>query len=359
MLLIAGLALSWIAIALLRRAAPVLRLIDSPGGPNGRKRHAAPTPVVGGLGIAAGIAAGLALTGAVAGMPPALGVAMLVIVALGAADDRLDLPKVLRFGVQIAVGLAVARAAGVQELPLVERLLGGIAVPAPLALAVAGVAVAALINAVNWLDGMDGLLGALALVSLTALLHFVAGGDGFLVALVALTAGAVVTFLGFNLRRPGRPRAAVFLGDAGSGLIAVILGYAMLAIADARGLDPLVMLVAGNGIFFADMAFVISLRLMTHGRPWQCDCTHLHHRLTDRGLDVTEIVLVAASAHALFMGVHASAVTHDGGLAVSVALALACVGAAAVALRRATQLRRHLPAVSRPRPEPRGTPAGR
>ena len=350
MFLVAGLVLSWIATVLLRRVAPAIGLIDSPGGPNGRKTHAAPTPVVGGLGIAAGLAAGLALTGAAAGAPPALAAAMLAIVALGAADDRFDLPKALRFAVQIAVGIAVARAAGVHELPFVATALGA-AVPAPLALLAAGVAVAALINAVNWLDGMDGFLGALALVSLTVLLYFLAGtGNGFLVALLALTAGAVVTFLGFNLRRPGRTRAAVFLGDAGSGLIAVILGYAMLAVARTEAVDPLVMVGAGNGIFFADMAFVMGLRILTHGRPWQCDRTHLHHRLTDRGLGVTETVLVAASAHAVFMSIQARAVAPESGLALPVALALACVTAAVIAGRRT--------ALDRARPGQRGT-AGR
>ena len=356
MFLVAGLVLSWTAIALLRRAAPALGLLDNPGGPNGRKTHDAPTPVVGGLGIAAGLATGLVPIGA--GAPAGLIAAMLTIVALGAIDDRFDLPKVLRFGVQIATGLAVAWAAGVRGLPFVDDALG-VTVPAPLALAAAGVAVAALINAVNWLDGLDGLLGALALVSLTMLLYFLAGtGDGFLVALLALAAGAVVAFLGFNLRRPGRPRAAVFLGDAGSGLIAVILGYAMLDVARTEGFDPLLMVGAGNGIFFADMAFVMGLRILTHGRPWQCDRTHLHHRLADRGLSVTETVLVAASAHALFLGLQAHAIAPHPGLVLPGALALAGVTAAVIGARRSAQIQRHLPALARLRPEER-EPAGR
>jgi UDP-GlcNAc:undecaprenyl-phosphate GlcNAc-1-phosphate transferase len=265
---------------------------------------------------------------------------------------------VLRLAVQITAGLAVAWAAGVRELPFLTAVLG-VAVPAPLALAAAGVAVAALINAVNWLDGLDGLVGALALVSLTVLLYFLAGtGDGFLVALLALTTGAVVAFLRFNLRRPGQPRAAVFLGDAGSGLIAVILGYAMLVIARTKEFDPLLMVGAGNGIFFADMAFVMGLRILTHGRPWQCDRTHLHHRLAKRGLDVTETVLVAASAHALLLGLQARAIAPDPGLALPGALALASITAAVILGRRSVQIQRHLPALARLRPEERET-AGR
>ncbi len=335
--LAAGLALAWLAIVILRSVAPALGLIDAPGG---RKTHAAPTPVVGGLGIALGLAAGLALTGAAAGAPPALLLAMVVIVGLGAADDRFDLAKSLRFAVQLAVGCAVALAAGVQELPLVTAVLG-IALLAAVVVPVVGVAICALINAVNWLDGIDGMLGALAAISLALALLFLDGaGEPALTALVALTTGAVLAFLWFNLRRPGRPRAAVFMGDAGSGLLAVILGYVMLAIARIEHHDPLLLVAAGNGLFFADMAFVMGLRLLTHGRPWRCDRSHLHHRLADRGLNVTEIVLVAVSVHTLFLAIQVGAIAPKLGQMLPVALALTTVTGAVLAGRRTAQLRR-------------------
>lgn len=306
-----GLGLALLAILLLRQAAPALGLIDNPGGPNGRKTHAAPTPVIGGLAIVAALAAGLALTGAGAGLPPELLAAMLAIAVIGAADDRFDLPKSLRFGVQLAVGCLVALAAGITHLPLVTAATG-LEVPAALAVVLTGVAVAALINAVNWLDGLDGLLGVLVLISLGVALHLLAGtASPALITLVTLAAGAVVAFLAFNLRRPGLKQAAVFIGDAGSGLLAVILGYVMLVGARIEGLDPLLMLGVGNGVFFADMAFVIVLRLMTHGRPWRCDRSHLHYRLTDRGMSVTETVLIAASAHALFLTIQTGAIAGD------------------------------------------------
>jgi UDP-GlcNAc:undecaprenyl-phosphate GlcNAc-1-phosphate transferase len=113
----------------------------------------------------------------------------------------------------------------------------------------------------------------------------------------------VLAFLSFNLRRPGRRRAAIFMGDAGSGLIAVMLAYLLLVIAGDRGADPLLLLGAGNVIFLADMAFVIAVRLITHGRIWMCDRQHLHHRLGARGLEVNDVVLIACAAHAVFLGV--------------------------------------------------------
>jgi UDP-GlcNAc:undecaprenyl-phosphate GlcNAc-1-phosphate transferase len=335
-LLVLGAAFAWLAISLLRPVAPALGLIDAPGGPNGRKTHKAPTPVVGGVGIALGLAAGLAFTGAAAGAPPSLLLAMAATVLLGAADDRSDLPKALRFLVQLAIGCAVAVAAGVDDLRLVHAVLGA-PVPEAVAVILAGVAICALITAVNWFDGIDGMLGVLVLVTL-AVGYFLAGPDEpALRALLQLTAGAVLAFLWFNLRRPGRERAVVFLGDAGSGLLAVVLGYLMLVLAVRKGQDPLLLVAAGNGLFFADMAFVIGLRLLTHGRPWQCDRTHLHHRLTDRGFSVTEIVLAAAGAHALYLSIPTVALAFAPALApvLPFVLALTMLIAAVLAGRRA------------------------
>jgi hypothetical protein len=102
----------------------------------------------------------------------------------------------------------------------------------------------------------------------------------------------------------------------------------------------------------------MGLRLLTHGRPWQCDRTHLHHRLTDRGFGVTETVLIAASAHALFLGLQASAIGADPGLALPGAMALACITAAVLVGRRSAQIQRHLPALARSREEQSGS-AGR
>ena len=334
-LFVTGLVLAWAAIVLLRPLAPTIGLIDRPGG---RKIHESPTPVIGGLGIAAGLGLALAATGAAAGAPWPLIFAMLAIVALGAADDRFDLPKALRFLVHIAVGCAVALAAGVDGLPLATGLTG-IAVPAPVAVLFVGIAICALINAVNWLDGIDGMLGALALITLATAGYFLFGeGDAFLRGLIAAAAGALVAFLGFNLRRPGRKRAAVFMGDAGSGLLAVVLGYVMLALAQMEGGDPLLMVAAGNALFFADMAFVMGLRLFTHGRIWRCDRSHLHHRLAERGLSVSEIVLVASCAHSLFLAIQFRATEPSLGLMLPATLALLAVTAATVAVRSYPQL---------------------
>lgn len=301
---------SWLAIVLIRPHAARIGLIDTPGG---RKTHAGAIPVIGGLAIALALVPTLGLQAIVApdtfAAPAMLLLAMAVIAGLGALDDRHDLSKLWRFVIQIATGCLVAVAAGATTLPVLPWALGllglpPVELPAALVVAILGIAICALINAVNWLDGADGLLGSLTLVSLLLLAPLIAATDADFPAVLALAlAGAMIAFLGFNLRRPGRARAAIFMGDAGSGLVAVVLAYLLLAIAADRGTDPLVMLGAGNVIFFADMILVILTRLFSHGQIWQCDRQHLHHRLTDRGFEVNDIVLIACAIHAGFLGV--------------------------------------------------------
>lgn len=330
----------WLAITLIRPHANRLGLMDTPGG---RKTHADATPVIGGIAIALAFVPTFLLRDLVApetfAAPAALLLAMAVIAGLGALDDRHDLSKLWRFVIQIATGCLVAVAAGATTLPIVPQALGLIGLPpvdlpAPLVVAILGVAICALINAVNWLDGADGLLGTLTLVSLFFLAPLIAATGGDFTAVLAIaTGGALLAFLSFNLRRPGRRRAAVFMGDAGSGLVAVVLAYLLLVIARDRGDDPLVMLGAGNAIFLADMAFVILARLVTHGQIWKCDRMHLHHRLTDRGLEVNDIVLIACAAHAVFLGAMLTALDGLHGPWTFVALGLV-VAAIAIVLRR-------------------------
>lgn len=332
----------WLAIALIRPHADRLGLMDTPGG---RKTHADATPVIGGIAITLAFVPAFLLRDIVAAetfaAPAALLLAMAVIATLGALDDRHDLSKLWRFVIQIATGCLVAVAAGATALPALPWALGLIGLPpvdlpAPLVVAILGVAICALINAVNWLDGADGLLGVLTLGSLVFLAPLIAAAGGDFPAVLAVTAaGAVLAFLSFNLRRPGRRRAAVFMGDAGSGLIAVVLAYLLLVIAGDRGADPLVMLGAGNVIFLADMAFVILARLLTHGQIWKCDRMHLHHRLTDRGFEVNDIVMIACAAHAVFLALLLGVLGVHGLWPV---LALGLVAAAvAIVLRRLPQ----------------------
>src|SRR5262249_17740010 len=76
------------------------------------------------------------------------------------------------------------------------------------------------VNSMNLLDGMDGLLGTVSVLIAIALpVRAVLRGDWVGACLAGVMAGAVLGFLRYNA-----PPASIFLGDAGSMLLGLLLG---------------------------------------------------------------------------------------------------------------------------------------
>ena len=274
-------------------------LTDHPGG---RKLHARPTPLVGGIGIYLGCAfAGLF-------MPVGLERYLIllsaggILVLTGAVDDLLDLPVRLRMSLQILASMVMSLVAGVVLVNLGELVipgwtlsLGMLAVPFTVFAAVG------LINAMNMSDGLDGLAGGLALISLTALMLIViqAGADQYYIKLLPLMA-AVLAFLVLNLR-PRQP-ALVFMGDAGS----LFLGFTLcwFFIRFTQGPAPLMAPVTALWLVALPLidTLVIMARRIAKGRsPFAADREHLHHILLAAGFSpkaVLGIMLLLATAAA-------------------------------------------------------------
>src|SRR5687767_15593612 len=101
----------------LRPVAREIGLIDRPGG---RKMHIGEVPVIGGLAMTAGLLVG-SLYGydSIQGFPFFLA-ALLLLVVIGALDDRYDLPASVRFLAQISASLLMVGGADVyaQDLGL-------------------------------------------------------------------------------------------------------------------------------------------------------------------------------------------------------------------------------------------------
>ena len=136
------------------------------------------------------------------------------------------------------------------------------------------------INAINLLDGADGLasivgiaLGA-ALVGLCLLL-----GKMTEAVVPAALVGALVAFLYYN-----KPPARVFLGDAGSQLIGLVLGATAIQ-ASLKGPTTLALtaIVAIWSVPIFDVAIAVLRRRLTGRSLYYPDRGHLHHRLIDAG----------------------------------------------------------------------------
>ena len=228
-LAISGVAcVAW--IGLFRSLAARLGLLDHPGG---RKRHDVAVPVVGGLAMFLGMLPVLFAGGH--GALVNLGLAMLLVVVVGAADDKVSVSARTRLLLEgMAALILVAGGASLRHL---GNLVGlgalGTSLAAPL---ITVICVVGTINAVNMSDGLDGLAGAVGFVAVACFTAVAfASGEAQLVKVGCAALGALAGFLAFNLRTRFRSRAAVFMGDAGSMLLGLFCSRGSRSISRASG----------------------------------------------------------------------------------------------------------------------------
>jgi UDP-N-acetylmuramyl pentapeptide phosphotransferase/UDP-N-acetylglucosamine-1-phosphate transferase len=193
--------------------------------PNARSSHQAPTPQGGGLGLIAALLA-TALPAIIAlGVLTIPAIACLLalagLCALGFADDRRPLDWRAKLLVQ---ALAALVAAGFLPSPAIPDL------PAIVGTALAGFFLLAVVNIVNFIDGIDEITVAhaappLALAALAGFLGAIALSNTLL---AAAGLGATLGFWTWN-RHPAR----IFLGDAGSLPLGLLLGWLALSLLHA------------------------------------------------------------------------------------------------------------------------------
>lgn len=284
-------------IVLLRPVAMTTGLVDVP---NERKSHLSPTPLVGGLAIFAGLAFAFGLIG-VDGttLSPRQFLSFfgggLLLVVVGVVDDYLDLSPAVRFVAQILASLLMIFGAGVVLSDLGGMTLsGGVLTLGIMAVPFTVFATLGVINALNMCDGLDGLSGTLSLVSLSGLMVAVWLWGGTADAtLLPILAAAIIGFLLFNMRLPGRDRAAIFMGDAGS----MFLGFALtwfavqLSQGDSRVIAP------SAALWFLmlpimDTVSMMLRRLMKGRSPFAPDREHLHHVFLLAGYSVNQTVSI-------------------------------------------------------------------
>lgn len=312
---VSALLATLVLVPLLARIAPRLGLVDHP---DLRKQHQGAVPLVGGISMGLATALTTALYGFEGGMPWSFHAVAVGMMALGLADDRLNLSSLLRFGLQ-AIGITMCvLASGVhltglgQLLGPFELSLGSWAVP----FTVFGVL--GIVNAINLSDGLDGLAGGL---SLTTLLSFLLASalmmlDGSWTTRgidprlhILVLSAAIIGFLCFNARSPWRARAKVFMGDGGSLFLGFNIGWLSILLASQAGEHafPAVAALWALIVPLYDTVGCMTRRIIEGYSPMRADRKHLHHLLMTGGMSVpaTVAVLVAANAIGGLIGIAA------------------------------------------------------
>lgn len=293
----AALVLGVVACWLLLRHAERLRLVDHPVG---RKDHEHPTPVIGGIAVFVAVVCGWVMLDGAGMAQPVLGFCLsgALLVAVGALDDVRDLSWKTRMVAQGAAALILCLTGSeLLSLSLPDASL-------PLALGVLAVpftvfSVVGLINAVNMIDGVDGLSGSIVTATLVVMaLLAVWSGDADLGSHLLVAAAAVLAFLAFNLRVPGRTKALTFLGNSGSALLGLMLAWAAIELTqgeNARVTPALAPWLVALPIL--DCLTLIGRRLAGGRSPFSADRMHFHHLLLDRGFSVSQVVVAGLVLH--------------------------------------------------------------
>jgi UDP-GlcNAc:undecaprenyl-phosphate GlcNAc-1-phosphate transferase len=287
-----------------------------------RDVHTRPTPRLGGVAMFVGIL----LTLAIASQIPFFAVvfadpgpvwaiigASFLIVVVGVLDDLWDLDWTIKLAAQLGVASLVAWQ-GVQILSLP---IGGITVGSPtLSFLITVFAIVLVMNAMNFIDGLDGLVAGVAIISNGVFLVYsyllareTSPSNYFNMAslIAALLVGVCAGFLPFNWHR-----ARLFMGDAGSMLVGLLMAIAGIAVTgqidpgqvNAEGLGKSQLLPAFLPILLpfvilllplVDFTLAVLRRVSAGKSPFTADRKHLHHRLLDMGHSHLQAVLILYS----------------------------------------------------------------
>lgn len=285
-------------LMMLRGQAGRLGLLDRPGG---RKQHAAPTPLVGGIAMAASL---LLIWLLIPDARPSAWVAVgfMALLALGALDDRNEIAASSKFLIETVIVLLVCLGTGMalhsvgQILPGFSGYLGWLAIP------VAVFGVISVLNAVNMIDGVDGLAGSVLLVGFAAmtLAMLLAGDARYPMAL--MPCAALAAFLALNLRLPGGRPARVFMGDGGTLALGYLLAIIAIKATQSGGKISPMVAVWACAIPLVDGLTVILRRARRGTGLTRPGTDHLHHLLKALGASPFGIAAIEAT-FALFCAV--------------------------------------------------------
>ncbi len=257
--------------------------------PNARSSHKAATPQGAGLAVMAAV---LAVCGAAAALglavpPPSLlpilaGAAVLTVIGL--LDDMHALAVSWRLLAQALVAFAI-----VFLLPPEFRILPDL-LPVMVERVLLAFGVMGFINAVNFMDGLDWMTVA-QVVPITLGVAILCGLGQVPPSLGLLAVALLGAMLGFAVYN--KHPAQVFLGDAGSLPIGLMLAYLLLYVAEAHIVSCLLLAL----YTLADSIVTFLRRLLNGEQVFQAHRTHFYQRAIANGMDVPQV-----TAHVFWLG---------------------------------------------------------
>ena len=217
--------------------------------------------------------------------------------SIGLLDDVMGLSALMKFiGQALIAVLTVVLIGPVLSLSL--PLLGAVLLPSWLGIALGALWIIGFTNVFNFMDGLDGMGAGAGIVGGLALaLAFVFLGNVAGFSLAIIMAAVLYGFLPVNIS--GRARPKIFMGDAGSHGLGVLISGSVLAgqfsAVDGQAL-PLYFLPTLFLPFLLDVVITFLRRAARGEKLHQAHKQHLYQRLQQSGLSHRRVSLYYALA---------------------------------------------------------------
>ena len=269
-----------------KRFAEAIGAIDVPT--DDRRMHTDSVPRLGGLAIFLGFVLSMLVFGQMTKPVMGMLVGAIIIVAMGALDDIVNLNAWIKLTVQIVAAVVAVRSGIIFNLvtnPFTSEpiQMGVLAVPITI-LWIVGCT-----NAVNLIDGLDGLAAGISSISAVTMLTvalFV--GQPQLAVILAALVGACAGFMPYNLNP-----AKIFMGDVGSQFLGFTLAtVSLIGLFKLHAVISFLVPIMALGVPLADTVSSF-IRRIVHGQsPFHADKGHFHHKLLEAGLTQKQAVAV-------------------------------------------------------------------
>ena len=274
LIMVAG-VLAWLMTAMLRRYALSRSLLDIP---NERSSHTLATPRGGGLSFVITFLVALSVLGGWGYVKPSVLVSLLgaggLVALVGFMDDHGHIAARWRLlGHFIAAGWGLFWIGGLPPITIFGVPLSA----AWLSIIIGLLYLVWLLNLYNFMDGIDGIASIEAIcVCLGGSLLYWLTGHAQEAVLPMLLAATVAGFLVWNL-----PPARIFMGDAGSGFLGIVLGLLALM---AGWINPLLFWgwLILLGVFVVDATFTLARRLLRGDKVYQAHRSHAYQYASRR-----------------------------------------------------------------------------
>ncbi|MBH3350794.1 MraY family glycosyltransferase [Pseudomonas putida] len=316
LIMVAG-VLAWLMTGMLRRYALSRSLLDIP---NERSSHTLATPRGGGLSFVITFLVALSVLGGWGYVTPSVLVSLLgaggLVALVGFMDDHGHIAARWRLlGHFIAAGWGLFWIGGLPPITIFGVPLSA----AWLSIIIGLLYLVWLLNLYNFMDGIDGIASIEAIcVCLGGSLLYWLTGHAQEAVLPMLLAATVAGFLVWNF-----PPARIFMGDAGSGFLGIVLGLLALM---AGWINPLLFWgwLILLGVFVVDATFTLARRLLRGDKVYQAHRSHAYQYASRRYAGHRPVSLAVAAINLGWLLPVASAVVLlklDGALGTMVAYA--------------------------------------